>query len=1809
MIFAPITQSTDLSKFNMTRYFLITFFLVWLSATSYSQCLNGTYTLGPNGDYPSFPSLATALDTAGVCGHVTIEVLPGQYIGPFKLDTIAGLSPDHTLNFVSQLRDASTATLWTQNGLIHVEGSPYISFKHLSIKDLSGANGAIYALNADAMTVDSCVIVGGVTFVGTQPSHLTFTNNTVLNGGMDVFFVEQGSYQGSATLVNNAINGPVWFEQLNDLQLIDNQIVGQLDIIGSNAPVITDNTIGIFSTIGLRIDTAYAGIFVNNTIKGKSQVANCNGCQFLHNVFHNKSGSVLSTYYSTTPDPLYFYNNIFYSESSGIWVNELPNLVSDYNGFYGNSSFPILYNNIYPIQNGYNTLAEWVAGTSNDQHSVFAEPNFFNEGDYLIAADANLANKGIALSGLATIDIDGELRDATPDIGIDEFSGQVTDAGIVFCDKQQQQACHGHPDVYVRIKNYAADTLHNALLRWSLNGVQLAPVYWEGSLGPGDTSDLVLMGTAPFLHEAQDLVLFTDMATDANHQNDSLFLHDLIVQMGGEYTVCVGDCDFNSLSEAASALSKMGVCAKVDLVVLDSILWDAPQFDSIPGASPLNHVVVRSANGDPHSVQLKVFSTVHESTINIRCSYLKIKGLTLGWNEYNMSSIAWGLKIDGLFGNYPQTSGISIEDCIVNHGFRGSFWNARDISMENNVFRHGEIDFYGPVANARNVSFVNNSFDPLTSIYTIFSRVDSLRFEGNRIMGSHRIVLSICQGKISIQRNRFANDLYKGSLAIFNTSGTAAQPVQVHNNFFGGNLPLVLDNALLLDNAHHVAVYYNTFYSKVNNAFSDACYLRLTNNSSNIKIENNIFHSPEQGRPFTFTDLAAITSCDYNNFTDAQGEIGNPINDPNASLNLQDWQGATGFDAHSTEITPEFTADLPNFPDPTDLHISPDFAGQIRANNPIAAVPTDIDGTPRSLSLPFLGADEPSLIQNDVAVVGVLPDSVGTCVGTQEIVAKIQNQGNVTLSSTTLQWSLNGVQQADHPWTGDLAIGDTASVVLGSLDIGVEDTLHLVVWTSQANGQPDFFPSFDTASIRVTTGLSGEFTIGGIAPDFADLQAAIDSVGIRGLCGDVVLKLRTGAYPLSNFHVPDMRGSNLGHQLTITSEAMNADSVQLLTGTFGYSLINGRQSLLFKHLTFFSPDPLIHHELVLQGISGTFIVDHCRFHCIANGWDISNTAITGSINGDVTIEHCSFYNNAGAVSLQGEGHDLKFNRNVATDLIGDAMLGVSGFRNYDITENNLRGYEGGIYVGAGTGQLEISRNKVAIRNSTGLHIDGWQGQTASVYNNVIAVNAKFDADSIKGIAINQSKAVQLAFNTVSLKTQPIFPFTGTAAEVKNCQDILLQNNILASYITVPALMEEDNTGFIANYNDYFTQLGSYLINQYVALPAWTAATGQDLFSRNYDPVFAADSLIFTNPLLQNTGLTMPGIAADIVGNLRESPPDIGAYESYVQPSLLGVWPGDCNDDGQVDNVDFLSIGLAMGQNLSGAPRSDQGIDWSEKPSAPWGNLLLGKDACYANSNGDGEISAEDSTAILLNYSLVHNFSNTEIDERASVQLYFTDLPDHLVAGQTYSLPLMLADPSGQVSLYGIAFSLAFGSDALDPVVPPVLVFEDSWLGSSEKMAIQQWLPSQRIEAAITRANGQDAVGGGKIATLVFTVNETLTDSLSIQLTAQKAIEFSEVEVPVTGIPSVMGVLPNAVVEPVAGEMKIYPNPSHDVLYFDIDGAAVASVAILDKLGRLALEGSDMTSNTVDISSLPPGHFVLMVETESGARFYGKIIVH
>ena len=127
------------------------------------------------------------------------------------------------------------------------------------------------------------------------------------------------------------------------------------------------------------------------------------------------------------------------------------------------------------------------------------------------------------------------------------------------------------------------------------------------------------------------------------------------------------------------------------------------------------------------------------------------------------------------------------------------------------------------------------------------------------------------------------------------------------------------------------------------------------------------------------------------------------------------------------------------------------------------------------------------------------------------------------------------------------------------------------------------------------------------------------------------------------------------------------------------------------------------------------------------------------------------------------------------------------------------------------------------------------------------------------------------------------------------------------------------------------------------------------------------------PPYDTIDVRLSGLVRDLSGNSLDADNDSIGEGSPIDDYLFrfstgpAVYPGDCNDDGRVNELDVLPLGLFFAVQ---GPRRDlfgEGNSFASKQALEWEDPR----ATFADANGDGVVDATDLLVISTNWDLSH----------------------------------------------------------------------------------------------------------------------------------------------------------------------------------------------------------------------------------------------
>jgi len=560
-------------------------------------------------------------------------------------------------------------------------------------------------------------------------------------------------------------------------------------------------------------------------------------------------------------------------------------------------------------------------------------------------------------------------------------------------------------------------------------------------------------------------------------------------------------------------------------------------------------------------------------------------------------------------------------------------------------------------------------------------------------------------------------------------------------------------------------------------------------------------------------------------------------------------------------------------------------------------------------------------VADDAGVKEIVSPGIGLCsLGSISTKVILSNFGSDSLTSCTVNWSVNGSTQTSFSFTGLVAAagGVSDTVTLGNFTYSDGDSL--VVWTSNPNGVQDSFPNNDTAIAKGYEALVGSYTIGGTSPDYTTIKDATIALAKRGVCGNVVMNISQGTY---NEKVVVGSFPGAGPSSTITFMPVSGDTVTIM------STQNTDSNFVVKMLEAMY---VTFDGLTIDGTSGIgygTTVDissssYCTVsNCIINGptgtsFSTAMNNFIGSQGEYITIEGNMINNGAYRGMSWSGGENIMVLNNTITDAYyyGAYFTGIEVvyFNGNTMTSQSAYYYGRGLYLSTIGGASQILRNKISWPSYYGgiyaYGLNGTNDERPIIANNMIW-SGDGSGNVWTGAYINGGY-VNVVNNTIAMQASPFGYYalyvTGGANTIMNN----LIHDTTGYSSTWYASMYFGGTFAVleSDYNNIFTNRNFGRVSSaYSTLSDWQNATGFDMNSSVIDPGFVKfDSMRTCNDSLDGTGTPLTYITDDYDGDGRNpTTPDIGADE------WVGSSPGSysAGDDAIVCDGKTVEIGLAV----------------------------------------------------------------------------------------------------------------------------------------------------------------------------------------------------------------------------------------------------------------------------------------------------------
>lgn len=1564
----------------MKRTLLLAYIICFVSlGTSFSQCLNGTYTIGgiaPN--YTTIASAVTALTTNGVCGPVVFNIRAGTYNEQITIPVVSGTSAINNITFQSELLDSNSVIITkstTTQFILKLNGCNNIKFNKITIQSTFTSSWGVVdiATNSNNIAFLNCVLKGPVlsSLVGPHliralninNNNNIFENNLFFGGYSGIYYTSSSS---SVYITGTKIN-------YNSFQ---NQYYAGINISKHIAPEISNNTINCnlsqdnFSGIlmtgctdnfivkknklsegGIDITNSLStslnnGLIANNFISSSKGVGiRVGACTYL-NVVNN---SVIANNFNYFPlhisnnnSDVNIINNIFSNNAGGYAVYRLDGPVyCNYNDYYSTGNILFYYNN-----NNVSTLSQWQNVTGFDSNSINVNPHFFSSID-LHTIYSSLNNLAI-VSTFVTEDIDGEPRSSTtPDIGADEFTPIVNDAELINFENLFPP-CIGLAETVVRVGNSGLNPINNMTINWELNGITQPPFNWIGNL-LSTNSTIINLGNYNYVsgipYHLKVWVSNPNSLPDGSALNDTISI-DFRTGMSGTYTIGGTSPDYMTFNSAISDLIINGVCGPVTFNVRPGTYYEQVTIPSILGTSSLNKIIFQSETGVNTSVVINNTIAGNTSTIYLNNSdYIGFKNMTITSTN---GATAGNVDLNNIISIFNGSDNSLFENnkIIGAAGYCISTGTYSTPSSSYNKFINNDIsNGYGGINLKGLLSFsnsiLNNVFtNQTTSIYA--NSQDSL------VISSNVITQSTTTTSYNVDIMQFSNIIFtKNKINVMSSA--------LRFSLNSGSAGIIANNFIHCSGTTNISGLYISNFSSIVKIYNNSINITNTHTSSSAVYfssapgsfkNNNVINVGGGIAIYCSSSVVLNGFSNYNNLFVSGSQFA--ILNTTYYANLGLWKTATGLEMNSISFNTSFVSS-------SNLHTL-DYHLNNAGCSVSGIINDDIDGEGRNVLTPDIGADEFTPIITDATLIG-FDNLIATCPGTTPIKVKLLNSGGPTINSASIYWQVNGVYQTSSNWTGSLLNADTVIVLLGNYNLLVGVNYTIKAWVKNPNGTPDPIPANDTIiKTNFRTALSGNYTIGGTSPNYNTFNTAVSDLISRGICGPVTFNVRNGVYN-EQISIPYINGSSSVNTIVFQSETADSSAVTL---TFSSSVPSNNYTVNFN-----SSSNVTIKKISIKALSYSY---GCVINFTGNNKNILllNNVIDGMPTTTNAIENSIILSN----NVHNKGIIID-NNIISNGCIGICLLGVnlaqkdsSLFVSHNIIKDqyaagisikyqeaptiisntitaNSNGSWTGIYSNYCYNSQNISKNKIVGLTGTSMGIYIIYGLASStscgiISNNMISSNSD-------GIYITNSSYQNLYFNSTLVTSG-----AGKCLYLNSNINITNLNNIYSNSGGGYSVWANGIANIsVSNHNNYNTT-GLYLANlsgtDLLSLNAWQAATLKDSVSYNFNPCFYSngDLHLYLDTAISNKGISIPVIFEDIDGDIRNATtPDIGADEftfATLDASLISFLPFVNNCSGiQSIKVLFKNEGIT---SLSTAI-----INWSIngviQPAINWsGNLII-----------------------------------------------------------------------------------------------------------------------------------------------------------------------------------------------------------------------------------------------------------------------------
>lgn len=529
------------------------------------------------------------------------------------------------------------------------------------------------------------------------------------------------------------------------------------------------------------------------------------------------------------------------------------------------------------------------------------------------------------------------------------------------------------------------------------------------------------------------------------------------------------------------------------------------------------------------------------------------------------------------------------------------------------------------------------------------------------------------------------------------------------------------------------------------------------------------------------------------------------------------------------------------------------------------------------------------------------------------IKVELRNYGADTLTSLSIGWSVNNVNQTTYNWTGSLLPYKDTIITIGN-KVFISGINTLKAWTILAC---DTVHTNDTASFSFSscignTSNTTTLTIGGSSADYPNISSAVTALVNSGICGSVIFDINPiiGGYN-EQVLIPTIAGTSDLSTITFRGNSVDSNSVKLTynagTNVDKFALkIDGASYIRFENFTIAAYDTLYPSVIEISNNSNNILFD--KMVIKATPLARQNAEVTSllnvyGVNDNLTIKNTHFFGGANSISANLSPTDSLNGLTIKNSFFNSfAFNGLNAYRvnNVNIEKNKFRQYGNSniskaLVLNTIYGSVNIASNDIYQQGGTaartGIELKkffGNQFSTALLANNSISMIGPKTNSQLNYIGLNLDTMsyANIFYNTINVQASNSSTSSKSINISTICSDIkVINNNFVnkgkgyAYHVNNPGTQVS-----LSNNNNYYSNgtVPIYWNGAKTTLALLQAANSQDLLSQMEHSPFINDSILELNyptPIVR-AAEPLDDVTMDILGRYRPiSPkPTIGAYE-------------------------------------------------------------------------------------------------------------------------------------------------------------------------------------------------------------------------------------------------------------------------------------------------------------------------------------------